>query len=236
MTVAIQGVLTVNEIAARTGRSVGAIRELIRGGSVRAMRIGHQWVIAEEDLGAFACEQSWVGRPFSCRTSWAVLSDLEGRRVSGTIHREERSRVRRYRDLPPLTLCRRLRGRSVVRRLSVSSSKISSLREDARWAIGGTSALAHHLARNRTASVVTLYARTSNEEDFLDSSRAVPDDLEPNLLLHLVDDHSWPFDTAADRYVWPRVAFLDGLDQGLPEREMSSLWTNATDNLGENRS
>ena len=81
----------------------------------------------------------------------------------------------------------------------------------------------------------TLYARASLEEEFYDTSLAVPDEQAPNVLLKLVEDRYWPFEIEMDRYVFGTVALLDCLEQAVRGIEAMNLWPPAPGNFASGR-
>jgi excisionase family DNA binding protein len=69
--------VSVSEAAARLGVTVPRIHQRIADGSLRAERIGSQWVVDERSLLDVA-ERREAGRPLSARSAWAVITESEG--------------------------------------------------------------------------------------------------------------------------------------------------------------
>ena len=69
--------VSVSEAAKRLGVNVPRIHQRIADGSLRAERIGSQWVIDERSLLAVA-ERRGAGRPLSARSAWAVIAASAG--------------------------------------------------------------------------------------------------------------------------------------------------------------
>lgn len=217
------------------GCTPAVVRDLIHSGRLSATRVGNQWFIDAGELSRPGPASGPVGRQLSQRLCWALLGQLEGREISSTLHREERARLQRYLNQPEERLWRRLRNRAVERKLSVSSATAERLCSDRRWVEGGEAAAAHYLGQQRPYGVVTFYARASSEEEFYDTSLAVPDEQAPNVLLKLIEDRYWPFDIEMDRYVFGTVALLDCLEQAVRGIEAMNLWPPAPGILASGR-
>ncbi len=69
--------LSVAEAARRLGVGVPRIHQRIADGSLRAERIGSQWVVDELSLLRVA-ERNEAGRPLSARSAWAIIALSEG--------------------------------------------------------------------------------------------------------------------------------------------------------------
>lgn len=69
--------VSVTEAARRLGVSVPRIHQRIADGSLRAERVGSQWVVDELSLLRVA-ERRAPGRPLSARSAWALIAMAEG--------------------------------------------------------------------------------------------------------------------------------------------------------------
>ena len=69
--------VSVAEAAKRLGVGVPRIHQRIADGSLRAERIGSQWVVDELSLLRVA-ERNEPGRPLSARSAWAIIALAEG--------------------------------------------------------------------------------------------------------------------------------------------------------------
>lgn len=69
--------VSVAEAARRLGVGVPRIHQRIADGSLRAERIGSQWVVDELSLLRVA-ERKEAGRPLSARSAWAIIALSEG--------------------------------------------------------------------------------------------------------------------------------------------------------------
>ena len=91
--------ISVSEAARRLGVNVSRIHQRIADGSLRAERIGSQWVVDERSLLEVA-ERRGAGRPLSVRSAWAVIAVSEGdheavRRLAPAERSRARQRLQR---------------------------------------------------------------------------------------------------------------------------------------------
>ena len=73
--------VSVAEAAKKLGVGVSRIHQRIADGSLRAERIGSQWVVDELSLFRVA-ERKKPGRPLSTRSTWAIIALTEGDQAS----------------------------------------------------------------------------------------------------------------------------------------------------------
>jgi excisionase family DNA binding protein len=86
--------LSVREASLRLGVGVQRVHQRIADGSLRAERIGSQWVVDEASLAAVR-ESDRAGRPLSERSAWAMVTLSEGDQVAvGALAPSERARAR----------------------------------------------------------------------------------------------------------------------------------------------
>ena len=86
--------VSVAEAARRLGVGVPRIHRRIAAGSLRAERIGSQWVVDELSL-LRAGEYREPGRPLSARSAWAIIALSEGDNAAlGALAPVERSRAK----------------------------------------------------------------------------------------------------------------------------------------------
>ena len=69
--------VSVAEAAKSLGVGVSRIHQRIADGSLRAERVGSQWVVDELSLLRVA-ERHRPGRPLSARSAWAIIALAEG--------------------------------------------------------------------------------------------------------------------------------------------------------------
>jgi excisionase family DNA binding protein len=87
--------VSVTEAANSLGVGVSRIHQRIADGSLRAERIGSQWVVDELSLLRVS-ERTKAGRPLSPRSAWAIIALAEGDHDSlGALAPAEQARARR---------------------------------------------------------------------------------------------------------------------------------------------
>jgi excisionase family DNA binding protein len=142
--------VSVAEAARRLGVGVPRIHQRIRDGSLRAERMGSQWVVDELSL-LRAAEHKDPGRRWSARSAWALIALSVGdQQVLEMLAAAERSRARsRLRALlSPVeqaprseasvrevaaSLRLRFGNRAVALAQRGAPSDVDALREDPRW-------------------------------------------------------------------------------------------------------
>lgn len=93
-TIVFMAHVSVAEAARRLGVGVPRIHRRIAAGSLRAERIGSQWVVDELSL-LRAGEYREPGRPLSARSAWAIIALAEGDNAAlGALAPVERSRAK----------------------------------------------------------------------------------------------------------------------------------------------
>lgn len=142
--------VSVSEAARRLGVGVPRIHQRIADGSLRAERIGSQWVVDELSMLRIA-ERSDPGRPLSPRSAWALIAvsvdDAEALELLAPV---ERSRARQRLDrllesvdakpggekamqAVAASLRSLLRNRAERRVFQAAAPDIEDLRADSRW-------------------------------------------------------------------------------------------------------
>jgi excisionase family DNA binding protein len=142
--------VSVAEAAKRLGVGVPRIHQRIADGSLRAERIGSQWVVDELSLVRVAEHRS-PGRPLSARSAWALIALTEGDdEALARLAPVERSRAKaRLAEIfalvakPRMTEAGVRRVASALRSIfrnrakrelrKAASTDLSGLRSDARW-------------------------------------------------------------------------------------------------------
>ena len=142
--------MSVAEAARRLGVGVPRVHQRIADGSLRAERLGSQWVVDELSVLQVA-ERKQAGRPLSARSAWAIIALAEGDDVAlAKLAPSERSRAEARLDellsfvaMPPqseqdvrriasaLRMMFRNRAAMVFRKAAVAD--LPKLREDTRW-------------------------------------------------------------------------------------------------------
>jgi hypothetical protein len=151
-------VLSVAQTAVRLGVSVPRIHQRIADGSLRAQRIGSQWVVDERSLFEVG-ERKAPGRPLSSRSAWALIALSVGdEEAVARLAPNERARASaRLAELFAL-VAKGARSEEGVRRnaaalrstfrnradrvlLKAADADLPALRADARWQSNVSSAL-----------------------------------------------------------------------------------------------
>jgi excisionase family DNA binding protein len=221
--------LSVAEAAKRLGVGVPRIHQRIADGSLRAERIGSQWVVDELSLLRVG-ERKAAGRPLSARSAWALIAMSEGDdEALSDLASVERARAKARLD----RLIKRVAGgakseeqvhgvaaeiraafrnRAGLERCHVSPSDLPSLREDARW-----ESLVSSAVSGIASMEVEGYVESGNvellERDFLMRPRAE----SANVLIHVLP---------AGQKAYPESKLLlaaDLADQRGPREELRAV-------------
>ena len=142
--------VSVAEAARRLGVGVPRIHQRIADGSLRAERLGSQWVIDELSLLRVAEHQA-AGRPLSARSAWAIIALAEGDdEALAALAPSERSRAkarlddllslvakpaRSEQDVRRVASALRLmfRNRAAIMPRKAAAADLPELREASRW-------------------------------------------------------------------------------------------------------
>lgn len=142
--------VSVAEAARWLGVGVPRIHQRIADGSLRAERLGSQWVVDGLSLVRVA-EHQKAGRPLSARSTWAIIALAEGDdEALAALAPSERSRAkarlddllslvakpaRSEQDVRRVASALRLmfRNRAAIVRCKAAAADLPELREDSRW-------------------------------------------------------------------------------------------------------
>ncbi len=190
--------VSVAEAAKRLGVGVPRIHQRIADGSLRAERIGSQWVVDELSLLRVA-ERRQAGRPLSARSAWALLAVAEGD-VDALARLAPVERVRARARLVALAsiVAQAPRGEEDVRRvacalrsmlrnraeralLKAAVADLPSLREDPRWE-SVVSPSASGIASSDVEGYLAGEVVKSLSRDFL----LTPADSDANVIIHIL--------------------------------------------------
>ncbi len=192
--------LSVAEAAQRLGVGVSRIHQRIADGSLRAERIGSQWVIDELSLLQVA-EREEPGRPLSARSAWAIIAVSEGDdEALAMLAPVERSRAKaRLEDLLALVAnapksergVRRIasalrltfRNRAKLASFKAAVADLPILREDARW-----ESIISPAASGIASMDVDGYLHPEKLEDFSRQYLLMPAGADANVLVHLLPE------------------------------------------------
>lgn len=197
--IVFMGSLSVAEAAKRLGVGVPRVHQRISNGSLRAERIGAQWVVDELSLLRVAESRS-PGRPLSSRSAWALIALAAGNADAlAGLAPVERARAReRLNQLfvqvaEPLNSEEQLRDVAVLlrswfrnraeRRLyRAAGGDLAAMREDRRLVLSGLSA-AGGIA---SGDVVEGYVASDKLERVVADYLLVSAERESNVVLHVV--------------------------------------------------
>ncbi len=221
--------LSVAEAAERLGVGVPRIHQRIADGSLRAERIGSQWVVDELSLLRVG-ERKLPGRPLSARSAWALIALSEGDDVAlSDLASVERGRAReRLEGLIELVaggpgseeqvrgvaaeLRAVFRNRAGLERCRAAASDLPSLREDVRW---------ESLVSSAVSGIASLevegYVESANVEALVRDFLLRPGAEDANVLIHVLP---------ADQRAYPESKLLlaaDLADQRGPREELRAV-------------
>jgi excisionase family DNA binding protein len=192
--------VSVAEAAKRLGVGVPRIHQRIADGSLRAERIGSQWVVDELSLLRVA-EHRAPGRPLSARSAWALIALAEGDE-EGLVELApvERARARaRLEELLALAAnapkaevdVRRIasalrllfRNRAARELRKAASADLPALREDNRW-----ESLVSPAASGIASPDIDGYLDAGDVKRLSADYLLMPVDGDANVVIHVLPD------------------------------------------------
>jgi len=203
------GNVSVSEAARQLGVGVPRVHQRIADGSLRAKRIGSQWVIDELSLLRVA-ERKEPGRPLSARSVWAIIALAEGdETVMSQLAPAERSRARARltallalassapkseADVRRIASALRLLFRNRAERVSrkAAASDLAKLRDDSRWE-SIVSPAASGIASVNVDGYLAADSLQAVSREYL----LVPAEADANVVIHVLpaDQKSYPEST-----------------------------------------
>ncbi len=194
------GNVSVAEAASRLGVHVSRIHQRIAEGSLRAERIGAQWVVDELSL-LHVAERSAPGRPLSARSAWALIAAAE-RDDEALVELEPFARARardRLEELLALAAAppnaeadvRRIasalrslfRNRALRELRKAASADLPRLREDVRWKSLVRAAVSGIASPDVEGYLAAIDVKPLSEEFLL-----MPADSDANVILHVLPE------------------------------------------------
>lgn len=192
--------VSVAEAAKRLGVGVPRIHQRIADGSLRAERVGKQWVVDELSLLRVA-ERKEPGRPLSARSAWAIIALAEGdNEALAELAPAERARAKaRLKEVLDLVakqpkaeadvrrvasaLRRLFRNRAARELRKAAAADLPGLRQDGRWQSLVSPAI------SGIASVdVDGYLAPSDIEPLSKDFLMMPADAEANVVIHVLPE------------------------------------------------
>lgn len=199
-TIVFMANVSVAEAARRLGVGVPRIHQRIADGSLRAQRIGSQWVVDELSLLRVA-ERREPGRPLSARSAWAIIALAEGNEDAlAALAPVERSRAKaRLEDLLAL-VAEPQRAEDDVRRIASALrllfhnraerelrkavvADLPKLREDPRW-----QSLMSPAVSGIASSDIDGYLAASDVQPISREFLLMPADADANVVIHVLPE------------------------------------------------
>ena len=192
--------VSVAEAARRLGVSVPRIHQRIVDGSLRAERVGSQWVIDELSLLRVA-EHRTPGRPLSPRSAWALIAMAEGdREALAELAAVERARagarlekflahvaaapLREADVRQTASHLRLLLGKRASRELrQAADADLADLRQDPRW-----QSLVSPAASGIAALDVDGYLAASDVKSLTEDFLLMPVSRDANVVIHVLPE------------------------------------------------
>ena len=203
--------LGVSEAAEQLGVSARRVRQMLADGVLDGERVGRAWIIDREQLRRVAGLRPEVGRPWSPASAWAVLALADGEQVD--LSPVERSRARKRLAQGLGHLVGRLAARCDRRRFYAHPGVLDRLADEVVRA--GISAAAHCGADLVIDESVEGYVRAGDIDHLVDQLALDDEAARPNVLLRIVDDGVWPFESD-QRYAGRSVVGVDLLESEDP--------------------
>lgn len=181
-------VMTTDEVSQRLGLSPGRVRALLESGIIRGGKLGRAWAVSQEDFQEYADRRPVEGRPWSVDSVWDVLMLASGWERDLTPLARSRAAQRLRGGI--LNLVPRLHPRAQRVRTHASQSNLPVLRAHPAIVLSGVSASTEVIALRE----VEGYVRKSGLGQLSADALVMPEiSDEPNVLLRVIDDASWPF-------------------------------------------
>lgn len=204
-TIVYMALLSVAEAARRLNVGVARIHHRIADGSLRAERLGSQWVIDERSLLDVAQDRSH-GRPLSSRSAWALIALSENDASLADLSPSERARARRrlsqFLDQfahsshseanvkESAAVLRARFGKRAVRKLfRAAEADLPALRADDRWQSLIDSAVSGIASRDAEGYLSEARLRQVSREFLLSPA----DSAGANVIVHVVPADQNPF-------------------------------------------
>jgi excisionase family DNA binding protein len=185
---------TVREASDALGVSRVRIQHMITDESIRAELVGSRWIIPRYEVFRMQRLPRHGGRPYSPRTCWEIIGDLEaGRRPLDWLSEH----------------WYRLNGRARHTTGRMLPDLIADVFDDQRVVVGGAHAAATGGAATRAFQPpLDVYVADAFATKYVSSIGLRPFTAEPNITVHTVTDQQWEY-FGQSRTVSLVVAYLD---------------------------
>ena len=204
--------VSVSDAATELDVSPRRVRQMLAAGQLPGQQVGRTWVIERVSLDEL--RRADAGRPWSARSAWAVLGLASGDEFELTPVERSRAR-RRIAENGLAGLVDQLRSRAGRRAFYAHPSALARVAKGGGVVRGGVSASAEHATEVIAVESAEIYVRESQLSDLVDRYELDADAERPNLVIRVVGDEDWPFDSNDDVAPWPVVAvdLLDASDE-----------------------
>ena len=190
--------VSVAEAAKNLGVGVSRVHQRIADGSLRAERIGSQWVVDELSLLRVA-EHNHPGRPLSARSAWAIVAMAEGDdEALRALAPGERARARsrlvallKLAEVSPKSegsvqrtasaLRSMLLNRAQRKQCKAADPDLAALREDFRW-----ESIISPAASGIASGDVDGYVSPENLKPLTKKFLLIPADSDANVVIHVL--------------------------------------------------
>jgi excisionase family DNA binding protein len=205
--------VSVREAAERLGVSPQRVRAMAAAGRIPARKLGRDWAIDLDQVGAHALGPRGHGRPLSARSSWAILAMIAGEQPRG-LSRSELARARARLGALARPDPGVLSARAGLARFVVHRGLRDRLAGDRRVVLGGASAASHHGADLISLGEVEAYVRAEDLESLVRDYALVPPSAGARAnVVFRIPVPGWPFD-GGERVAGPAVVAMDLVDAG----------------------
>lgn len=188
--------ISVSESAELLGISRARVHAMIANGTIRAEKIGHNWLIDRNEIARRKRQSQRRGRPLSCSTAWRSIRDAE---LPGEA--QERDELRR-----------RLRPRAHHEAVRAHSSVLVDLVHNPDVVLSGRHAAdLHGLPAGADDSSLDAYVKQSFFDDLVDRGAVSVRSDAPNVRLHIIEDAAWAFEKS-ERFAPLIAVWLDLAD------------------------
>lgn len=187
-------ILGVAEAAEELGVSPRRVRQMLADDVLAGERVGRAWVIESEQLRQVEHRRPEVGRPWSPASAWALLALADGEDPDLSPVNRLRARKRLAEGLD--VVAGRLVARADLRRFYAHPSVLDWLVDAPAVVRGGISAAAEHGADLVAGDGFEGYVRAGDLDDLVSQFGLDDQAARPNVLLRVVDDAVWPFQSS----------------------------------------
>ena len=206
-------VLGVTQVADALGVTPRRVRQMLAAGSLSGSRVGRAWAIDADQVSTARNRWPVVGRPWNPASAWAVLALADGREAD--LSPVDRSRARKRLDEGLEHLAGNLRSRATVRSFYGHPAVMPLLVGATGVVRGGISAAADHGADLLGGDGFEGYVGASDVGPLIRRLALDESAERPNVVLRIVEDAVWPFETG-QRFAGRSVVAIDLLEQDDP--------------------